>query len=618
MHHFSHRKLYVLLYLALCVGAVLIYLKGLHGPFLFDDYGNIVDNRAIQINELSIDALRASLGGPEAGPLGRPVSVLSFALNHYAFGLDPFHFKAVNLAIHLANGALLLVLLTLLMRHSRFSASGAGNAFVLCVAAVWLLHPINVLPVLMAVQRMTLLAGLFTLIALICHVMASIRGGPPSIRILWLAAGWGLAWPLAVLAKETAMLFPLYALILSWGLAQTQGAREAMWLTLLGMLAFVAAVAGFFLYLGFGWLDAGYAMRPFSMIERLMTEARVLWLYAGQILVPSYAKFGLFLDGIPISRGLADPGSTWVALVAWLGVALALFALLRSQRLVALAIFWFLAGHSLESSVLPLEIAHEHRNYLPSIGLIVAAGLGVQLLAKRIGVASVRRLVVVGVACVALVFASLYTWMRANQYSDEVAGALAEVSYHPNSPRANYGAASILMQHRYGASGDPLGEVLVQYHFEEAGRVDPTFKLGYVGLIVWTCSSGRPLDGQWIEELARRLEFTPFGPKDRELPTDLFKPLSAFAECVEREQALALFGAGSRNMALAPARRANFLELAADYELVVHGDVASAIEFLRQTVDLSPSRHGAREKLESLEQLHKIREDASDEHTRNS
>jgi hypothetical protein len=40
--------------------------------------------------------------------------------------------------------------------------------------------------------------------------------------------------------------------------------------------------------------------------------------------------------------------------------------------IVAFAVLWFLVGHSLESTVFPLEIIHEHRNYLPALGPLLA------------------------------------------------------------------------------------------------------------------------------------------------------------------------------------------------------------------------------------------------------
>lgn len=590
-----------LLYFAACLAAILVYLPGLSGPFLFDDNGNIVDNTSIQIMSLSWAALADSLSGPTAGPLGRPISVLSFALTHYAFGLDPFAFKAINLFIHLLNGFLVTLLFRMVLRHSGLSVSQATREWLpLWVGVVWVLHPINVIPVLMAVQRMTLLAGLFTLLALICHIQGLLADRPAK-RVAWMLIGWGIAWPLAALSKETAILFPLYALILSWALVRTIGISDLRRITLPGLTAAVAIALAFMAYLGADWLERGYEMRTFSLHERILTELRVLWFYCGQILVPSHAKFGLFLDDFQISRGVAEPVSTAVAMVGWLAVLLACAMLLRRQHLIALSILWFLVGHSLESSFLPLEIAHEYRNYLPSLGLIFACGLSGVVAMQRMGERQGAKALIITLGCVAVVLASTYTWMRSMQYGDGLEGAQMEVSYHPRSPRANYEAAAALMKNGYGAQGDPLGEVLVQYHFREAGKLDPSFKLGYLGLIMWACASERPLDTLWLDELEQRLKDTPFGPKDRDLAADLLPPLLANKSCIDRSQALRLFTAGSTNSRIGDNARASFLETAADYELLAYADIGSAIQFLKRAVGVAPFRKGLREKLDSLE-----------------
>lgn len=87
----------------------LVYSPGFNSPFIGDDVPNIVDNRGIAIENLSADSLPSAARSNTSSPLGRPVPALSFALNYWFSGqkLEPAHFKATNLAIHLLNGVLL-------------------------------------------------------------------------------------------------------------------------------------------------------------------------------------------------------------------------------------------------------------------------------------------------------------------------------------------------------------------------------------------------------------------------------------------------------------------------------------------------------------------------------
>ncbi len=49
------------------------------------------------------------------------------------------------------------------------------------------------------------------------------------------------------------------------------------------------------------------------------------------------------------------------------------FLLRRRYPLLLLAVLFFLVGHSMESTLIPLEMVYEHRNYLP--GMLVCLAL---------------------------------------------------------------------------------------------------------------------------------------------------------------------------------------------------------------------------------------------------
>lgn len=94
------------------LGAIvaIIYWSGLHGQFFFDDLPNIVVAEGVRLETLSSQSLRDAWVSGGYGPSGRPVAQLSFALNFYFSGLNPFDFKLTNLAIHVATGWLIFLL----------------------------------------------------------------------------------------------------------------------------------------------------------------------------------------------------------------------------------------------------------------------------------------------------------------------------------------------------------------------------------------------------------------------------------------------------------------------------------------------------------------------------
>jgi hypothetical protein len=589
--------------LGLALTALGVYWPGLHGGFIFDDFPNIVNNPALHITDLSLQSLGKSLSGLAAGPLGRPAAVISFALTHYAFGLDAFAFKAINLLIHIANALLVAWLLKILLSTTTLGSQRMRDWLPIWCAGIWLLHPINVVPVLLAVQRMTLLAAFFLLLALVFHLKAMVLA--PNSRARWgqLGVAWLIFWPLSFLSKETGLLLPLYALATGWLIRYTPAndspAKTEMSIAWILLALALAPGLGMFFWLGQDWLQSAYAMRDFTLTERLLTEARVLWFYLAQILTPSYQAYGFFLDDIPLSSGLLKP---WTTLCSILGLAvLAAVGVVfrRCHPVLTFSIAWFLLGHVMESTFLPLEIAHEYRNYLPSIGPILAAGYYGGMALGRIK--SVHRVITIGFAAVlSLLLPTSLTWMRANQWSDPLVATQIEAAHHPHSARANHTIAHTLFQAGYGDANDPIGGRMVRYHFEQSGAVDPVFKPGYLGLLTWACASGRPVEKQWVNALSTRLEQTPFGPKDRELAGDMIKLFTSMPRCLAREDVLSLFSAASRNSRISLSLRSVFLESAADYELLVSGNPASAVDFYKQALAAAPHNILLRKKLKGL------------------
>src|SRR5690606_39005569 len=95
--------------------AAITFAPGLSGGFFFDDYQNIVTNPLVQTDSLDLDALAKAAKAYQAGPLGRPMSTITFAVDHYLWGKDPFGYKATSLAVHAVNTFLVFTLVRLLL-----------------------------------------------------------------------------------------------------------------------------------------------------------------------------------------------------------------------------------------------------------------------------------------------------------------------------------------------------------------------------------------------------------------------------------------------------------------------------------------------------------------------
>jgi hypothetical protein len=605
------RTRYLIALAVLLAGALLIaiYWPGLHGGFFFDDGPSILQEEGVRLEGLSAESLRQALQSGHAGPSGRPVAQLSFALNHYSSGFAPFVFKTTNLAIHLVSGVLVLFVVLHLLAATMPPAK-QHNVLVVAgvVAALWLLHPIQLLPVLHIVQRMTSLSALFLLAALLLHIRGREHGGRAGAVQLVLA--WGLFWPLSYFSKETGAMFPLFAL--AWELIVRRSVTGGLdrfargFATLAGVGSL--AVAIYMLSSAGQWLWAGYDIRSFSLGERLLTEGRVLWFYLGLILLPRLEALGLYHDDIAISIGAYSPWTTLPALAGLAGLVWLAWRVRTRAPLASFGIAWFLIGHALESTVLPLEIAHEHRNYLPLLGILLVAAWGLLRALENTGV---RKTIGVALAVTALAYFPFVTALRAHQFGDDVRRTQIEAQHHRSSSHAQYEAGIVLAGLPEAALPDSPIHAFARRHYELAGELDRDSKFAWLGLIHLNCKAGLPVERAWIDELSYRLRESPFAPADRNLLYSLKEMSIDGTICLARPDMNKLFTAAFSNPTVSPFVLAMLYSWYADYLMLQEHDLPAAKGALAKSLQLVPANPSNRLKWAQLILLEGRRDEAA-------
>jgi len=519
-----HRDIWAFILVSLLT--VTVYHPGLSGDYMFDDTSNLLENRQLEFETLDLETLQNAAYSSGSGALRRPVSMASFALNRYFFGIAPYSHKVVNLVIHLLTGAALFLLGRMLLQSYRqYHAPGLSERFVVwlpvVIAGLWLVHPLNLTAVLYIVQRMASLAALFTACGLILYVAGRRRMLAGKHGVSLILAGLLLCGGLAVFSKENGILLPLYMLVLEITLFRFRGNDGRIDATISGFFLLVVAIPAVVstIYLAThaeSYLN--YAGRDFNMQERLLTQGRVLLFYLQMIVMPSIQKLGLYHDDIRISHGLLDPPATLYSLMALAGMLLAALALLRKRPLVSLGILWFFAGHMLESTIIPLEIAHEHRNYLADFGILLA-------LAGAIAEAPLRRLGPALNAALPALFLALFaytTWLRSEQWSDNVNQAVYEARHHPESFRSVFAAGRI--HARLALQGVAESEPEAFALLERAGNLDKTGIMSDTTLIKLSYLLDRPVDPGRFEAIIQKLANHPLTPSD-------INSLKVLAEC---------------------------------------------------------------------------------------
>ena len=430
-----------LLLVALLALTAWLYWPGTSGPPLLDDVSSVLVIDNLRDNpERALDAIF----GDRSGPLGRTLSMATFVAEKLWLGDSLTISKRVNLALHLFNGVLVFLILRLLLAHAGAPASASLAAL---LAGGWLLAPLQVSSVLYVVQRMAMLATTCMLLALLGWILwrQSLARGHPRHGWLLLSLMAILAGPFA---KENAVVVipVLLALEALWfGCRDAAGRvlprlRLAVW----GSIALGAAGLAAVTLLRWEALAVRFGHRPFPLEERLLSQLRILWDYVGQLWWPDVQRLGVYHDDIVISTSLVEPASTLWAALAWglvvLAAGLAAWRWVFGRWLLA-GLAWYLLGHAVESSVLPLELYFEHRNYFPAVGLWLLLGL------------LLGRLMMFGRPLVMplLVYLGLYVgWLAlqtsplAQIWSSRPLLTLHHLNGHPDSPRANTDMAVLL------------------------------------------------------------------------------------------------------------------------------------------------------------------------------
>ncbi|HZR02467.1 MAG TPA: hypothetical protein VFA81_04750 [Burkholderiales bacterium] len=424
----------------------LVYQPGLRGDFIFDDTDNL--SALSEHGDLRswADVERFVLGGISS-PMGRPVALASFLLDDDGWPSEAGHFKRTNLLLHLICGLLVALLALRCLRAIQCPPDRTAWAAALA-AAIWLLHPLLASTTLYVVQRMAILSTLFVLCGLIVHAylrFALAKTQRPVPLLLGMAAQLAFFTLLATLSKENGALLPILTAVFeatvlaSVGTGPSRTLYRTWLIVVLGLPALLVAAALVYSVVAFTPADAAY--RGFTIGQRLLTEGRVLATYLRELLVPQLESGGLYHDDIARSDSLLSPLTTALSWALILGLVTLAWVKRRGYPLLSCAVLFFFAGHLLESTVLPLELFFEHRNYLPATLLAIAGGAGlVQLHRARGRAGSVAAVAVIAVL-------SLLTWQRALLWSDTDTMFLFWAQKQPASERTQVQAAQVYLKH---------------------------------------------------------------------------------------------------------------------------------------------------------------------------
>lgn len=416
---------------------ILVYVKGLQGGFIFDDYMNL-EKLSIINGNLSLENIYHYFAYSDAGPIKRPISIFSFLIDAQNWPAEAYSFKRTNLIIHLLNGSLLYLFLSDLFKYKNYSTNKslyiAGFS-----ALIWLVHPFFVSTTLYIVQRMAMLPLLFMLLGFIIYLKGrhqynqsnGLKGKISLIIAVYLLT------LLAVLSKENGIVFiwlvALFEVFIVQRYLQFKPLSNKMSLWLL-KLPSIALILLFILQIP-GFIN-GYDIREFSIGERLLSQTRAISKYLYHLILPGYFTEGVFTDGFKHSTNLFNPISTILSSLFILGL-LTLAWIKRNKWIwFSFSVFFFFIAQVLESTIVPLELYYEHRVYVATIFLPVVFVL---LTIKLSGYSNICLIFPV---LISFLLAG-YTYMRTDIWSNNLQLHQLTMNKYPDSARVRVSTASI-------------------------------------------------------------------------------------------------------------------------------------------------------------------------------
>jgi tetratricopeptide (TPR) repeat protein len=369
----KRRNLFALI--SLSVILFIIYSNTFQASWHFDDT-KIVENPSLHLSSFAWEEIKKTFFSHPLRPERpyRPVACFSFALNYYFSGNSVFSYHVVNLLIHFLTATFLFLFVYETLKLPLIRPRYGEHAFSIALLAtvLWAAHPIQTQAVTYIIQRMASMAGMFYILSLYLYLKARISGTLRS-KVVYFST-FCLSGLMAMGSKENAFMLPivvyLYDLFLIRGVSGANFRRHLKYISVILLFTICAGVAYYIISRSDGPFLWRYNSRLFSLEERLLSQPTIVLFYLSLVFYPLSSRFSVVHD-ITISKGLLDPPTTLLAIVAIVTVVGTALYFSKRRPLVAFSILFFFLNHTIESSFLPLELVFEHRNYIPTMFLFV-------------------------------------------------------------------------------------------------------------------------------------------------------------------------------------------------------------------------------------------------------
>jgi Tfp pilus assembly protein PilF len=324
------------------------YLPSLDNAFTnWDDPQYVLENPLLPRGDLS-EILRTPIGGNY-----HPLTVLSLAADYRRAGLDPAAYHVTNLALHVANTALVFVFVWMLTRGRRWAAAVTSLLFGI--------HPMHVESVAWISERKDVLYAFFFLLGLLAYLKYLDKP-----RLGWWVAT-SAAFLLSLASKPAAVVFPVTLLAMD---AYRQRAWSPRWLIEKSPW-FAMSIAMGLLTIG-AQVESGALEQQADLGTRLFSAVYGFVMYLVKLVAPVHLSV---IYPFPAAAPGQGPAAWLVAAMALavVGIGVALY-LLRARREVWFGFAFYSINVALVLQFVGVgrAVMADRYTYLPYVGLLLA------------------------------------------------------------------------------------------------------------------------------------------------------------------------------------------------------------------------------------------------------
>lgn len=375
--HYKKTVPFILLFIL----TLLCYSNSFNNSWQLDDSQNILDNPAIHLENLHPESIKKTfIAEPSSNEkIYRPVASLSFAINWYLGQDNPFGYHIVNITIHILTAFFLYKVSTQLLQSQSLKQRSSEEILFIALlgTTLWAINPIQTQAVTYIVQRMASMGAMFFILALLHYITARLVAKKPPQRLLHLFL-CGLFFLLSLGCKENAITLIPTLLIVELLFLERNDKFAKILLSLIWAANIFLVLAAFYFIDAqeyFSSFTFPYKNRPFSIAERLLTQPSVLLFYLSLLLFPNPSRLSID-HSFPVSTSILTPWTTLPSIICIVLLLTLGLQLRKKAPLASFAILFYFINHLIESTIIPLEMVFEHRNYLPSMFLFIAIADG--------------------------------------------------------------------------------------------------------------------------------------------------------------------------------------------------------------------------------------------------